>query len=206
METPSTKSLIRKRIFLSIIAILAGFRVITAILGLRFNSIYTEELYWGMVSLVAVIWLISAQRKVKVVAQLILAFTVFYSFLFVACLYFTWLFVGKVEKVKPEKFGGTDQEVWLEFHQGIWEEEGCEKLCVGKSYFSDWMHKEDTCLELTFTENADPWLGAESFKIPDSVDVRNCIFWQQKQVLFDMKNKTCYKLEPKEEIALSETP
>ncbi len=201
METPAAKTPFRKKRFLILIGLFAGFRIITALLGLRFNSLYAEEIYWVLVSLVFVTWLIAAQRKPKVIAQLILAFSVFYCFVFVACVYFTWLFAGEAAPVKPERFNGMEQEVWIEYHRGILDEKVSEKLCIGKSYFHDWMHRKEDCLELSSPENSTPWAGVEAFRVPDSVEIRHCIFWQQKQLLFDMQTKTCYRLEPHEALA-----
>lgn len=159
METPAAKTSFRKARFLILIGLFAGFRIITALLGLRFNSLYAEEIYWVLVSLVFVTWLIAAQRKPKVIAQLILAFSVFYCFVFVACVYFTWLFAGEAAPVKPERFNGMEQEVWIEYHRGILDEKVSEKLCIGKSYFHDWMHRKEDCLELSSPENSTPWAG-----------------------------------------------
>lgn len=205
METSLLRSLNRDRVFAIMLLILITFRATTGFFGMQFSSIYVEECYWGMTSLIAVIWLISSQKKTGVIIALIGAFTLFYAFLFIVCMHFTWLFVGAVDPVKPETFAGTDQKVWREFHQGSWGGEPYETIGIGKSYFGGWMHREDACLKVNLVDGTAPWAEADNFVVPDSVDVSDCVFWKQKQLLFDMKNKVCYKLNPKKRTALSES-
>jgi len=203
METSFSNSFNRDRVFPIILLVLIAFRATTGFLGLQFSSIYVEEFYWGMTSLVGVIWLISSQKRQGVIIALIGVFALFYCFLFIVFMYFTWLFVGAVDPVKPETFAGTDQKVWREFHQGSWGGEPYETLGIGKSYFGGLMHREDACLKVNLVGGTAPWAEADNFVVPDSVDVSDCIFWKQKCLLFDMKNKVCYTLKAKENNPLS---
>lgn len=202
MKTSS--SITRNRVFGYMILTMILFRVVTGTFGLQFYSIYAEEIYWAITSLIGAVWLISSQKKQGVIAALIGAFAVFYCFLFVFCMYFTWLLIGAVDEVKPETFKGIDKKVWLEFHQGSWGGTPYGTLGIGSSYFGGLMHREDQYLTVDFVDETAPWSEADNFEIPDSVIISDCILWKQKNLLFDMENKVCYKLKYKQKLPLSD--
>lgn len=192
------------RVFGYMILTMILFRAATGAFGLQFRSIYVEETYWGLTSLVGAIWLISSQKKQGVIVALIGAFTLLYCFLFIFCMYFTWLLIGAVDDVKPETFKGIDKKVWLEFHQGSWGGTPYGTLGVGSSYFGGLMYREDEYLKVDLVDETAPWSETDNFEIPDSVIVSDCILWKQKNLLFDMEKKVCYKLKDKQKLPLSD--
>ena len=200
----ASSSITMNRVFGYAILAMVLFRVVTGTFGLQFYSIYAEEIYWAITSLIGAVWLISSQKKQGVIAALIGAFAVFYCFLFVFCMYFTWLLVGAVDEVKPETFKGIDKKVWLEFHQGSWGGTPSGTLGVGNSYFGGLMYREDEYLKVDFVDETASWAEADNFEIPDNITVSECILWKQKKLLFDMKNKVCYQLKDKQKLLLSE--
>lgn len=198
-------SITLNRVFGYMILTMVLFRIVTGTFGLQFYSIYAEEIYWAITSLIGAVWLISSQKKQGVIAALIGAFAVFYCFLFVFCMYFTWLLIGTVDEVKPETFKGIDKKVWLEFHQGSWGGTPYGTLGIGSSYFGGLMHRENQYLKVDFVDETAPWSEADDFEIPPGVDITDCIFWKEKQLLFDMENKICYQVKSKKIIPLSKS-
>lgn len=189
-----------KKWIISILAALLFFRIAMLVSGLHFYSVYAEQFFWFILSvLVLSIWFINLKTTGRVV--LTVSSIIVYSGLYIVVMFFTWLIIGAIDDVRPEKFKNIEQKVWIQFHQGSWGGRPYMTVGIGKSYLGGLLYS----VEDQFEFNPEtPNMASDKYDIPKTVsDPEWCPFWEEKGWLFDFNNNVCYKLKKRKPVELS---